>query len=154
LMILQKLVPMTQNSTDKSFAFLFKMSYVFEKFVGKMYEEIEPCSKVQYFKKFNELELRPDIYVKDKMIIDVKYKSYDNSGLSRDDKYQMFVYGKNFVLKNTMLLYPKHQNNIERDLKLGKGDEMVNLKLRSLDLGFDGEYDSFLSEIRMRLEKM
>ena len=47
LMILQKLVPMTDNSTDKSFAFLFNMAEVFEKFVGRMYGEIDSSTQLQ-----------------------------------------------------------------------------------------------------------
>ena len=152
-MILDKLVPMTQTSQDKSFAFLFDMAKVFEKFVERMYVEIDPTAKRQYFKKFNNLHLKPDIYTKNK-IIDVKYKSYDKSGVNRDDKYQTYVYGKNFGIEDTMILYPKHKNDVHEKLKLGEGEEMVSLKLRSLDLGFDSGYDEFVGEIRERLENM
>jgi len=149
-MILQKLIPMTQNKNEKSFAFLFDMSEVFEKFVGKIYKEIEPSTKIQYSKTFNDLQLRPDIYM-DNQIIDIKYKSYDRSGITRDDKYQMFVYGVNFGIRDTMLLYPKHLNSINENLRLGKGENLIDLKLRSLDLEFDGEYGEFICEIRKRL---
>ena len=152
-MILDKLVPMTQTSQDKSFAFLFDMAKVFEKFVEKMYVEIAPTAKRQYSKSFNDLELRPDIWTENK-IIDVKYKSYDKRGVSRDDKYQMYVYGMNFGIKDTMILYPKHKNDVHEELELGKGKEMVGMELRSLDLGFDGGYDEFVGEIRNRLKKI
>ena len=153
-MILDKLVPMTQKSQDKSFAFLFDMAKVFEKFVEKMYVEIEPSAKRQHFQSFNNLNLKPDIYIKGKKIIDVKYKSYDKKGVSRDDKYQMYVYGMNFAIKDTMILYPKHKNNVREKLKLGEGEEMIRLELRSLDLGFDGGYDEFVGEIKSRLEEL
>ena len=153
LMILNRLVPMPDKSDSQSFAFLFKMSDVFEKFIENMYKSIDPSSKGQYSKTFKDLELRPDIYTEQK-IIDVKYKSYDKSGLSRDDKYQMYVYGKNFKIQNTMILYPKHINDIYKNLKLGEGNNMVDLKLRSLDLGFDGSYDKFIYKIKCRLEKI
>jgi 5-methylcytosine-specific restriction enzyme subunit McrC len=100
---------MTQKSTDKSFAFLFKMSDVFEKFIEKMYKEIDLSSIGQYSKSFGKLHLKPDIHT-DSKIIDIKYKSYDNSSLDRNDKYQMYVYGKNFAIKDTMIIYPKHIN--------------------------------------------
>ena len=150
LMILQKLVPMTQNSSDNSFAFLFDMAKVFEKFVEKMYKEIDPSSEGQYAKTFNDLQLKPDIYTEMK-IIDVKYKSYDKSGLSRDDKYQMYVYGKNFSIEDTMILYPKHKNNINKNLKLGEEGNMVRLALRSLDLQFDSGLEEYIDEMRSRI---
>lgn len=95
LMILQHLIPMVDKSQHQNFAFLFDMAEVFEKFVEKMYKEIEPSAKGQYSKTFNDLHLKPDIWTENK-IIDVKYKSYDKSGLNRIDKYQMYVYGQNF----------------------------------------------------------
>jgi len=150
LMILQKIVPMTGKSQDRSFAFLFDMAVVFEKFVGKIYKEIELSTELQVNKKFGDLQLISDIKISN-MIIDTKYKSFDNYGVSRDDKYQMFVYGRNFKVKDTMILYPKHKQKVYEDLKLGEGDEMVELRLRSLDLDFDGGYDGFVCEIKKRI---
>ena len=151
LMILQKLVPMTQTSTDKSFAFLFDMADVFEKFVGKMYKEIDSSTELQKQGNFGSLVLKPDIMTASK-IIDTKYKKVNNRGdLSVQDKYQMFVYGVNFKMKDTMLLYPKHLVDVDDNLELGKGDELVRLKMRSLDLGFDGEFNEFIIDVRNRI---
>ncbi len=153
LMILEKLVPMTGKSQDRSFSFLFDMAVVFEKFVGKMYEEVDPSTELQVNKKFGDLQLIPDIKTSS-ILIDTKYKSFDSYGVSRDDKYQMFVYGRNFEFRNTMILYPKHKRKIYENLKLGKDDEMIELRLRSLDLEFDGGYDGFIEKIKERLEKI
>jgi len=154
LMILQKLVPMTQKSSDRSFAFLFDMGKVFEKFVGRLYQEIDSSTELQKKGVFNHLHLKPDI-VMDKMIIDIKYKIVQNRGdLSTQDKYQMFVYGVNFGIKNTMLLYPKHLYDIDDDLELGKDGNMVNLRLKSLDLDFSGGYNEFIKKIKNRLENL
>ena len=154
LMILQKLIPMTERSTDKSFAFLFKMSDVFEKFVGRMYKEIDNTTQLQIEKNYGNLKLKPDIVTSNK-IIDTKYKKVDvRSDLSVQDKYQMFVYGVNFKVKDTMLLYPKHLVDVDDDLELGKGDELIKLKLQSLDLGFDGGYSAFVNEMKNRLENI
>ncbi len=151
LMILQKLVPMTQNSTDKSFAFLFDMSEVFEKFVGRMYMEIDSTTQLQKQGNFGSLVLKPDIMTANK-IIDTKYKKVnDRSDLSVQDKYQMFAYGVNFKVKDTMLLYPKHLVDVDDNLELGKGDEMVRLEMKSLDLGFDGGYDEYINNVRNKL---
>ena len=54
-----------------------------------------------------------------------------------------------------MLLYPKHNNKkVNEDLKLGKDDKIVELKMRSINLNFDGGYDEFVCEIKSRLGKL
>jgi hypothetical protein len=65
----------------------------------------------------------------------------------------MYVYGKNFK-KDTLLLYPKHLSDVYEELKLGEGDDLVRLKMKSLDLGFDGEYSDYIDEIKNRLERI
>jgi len=154
LMLLQKLVPMTQKSSDRSFAFLFDMSEVFEKFVGRLYQEIDSSTVLQKQGNYGSLVLRPDIY-SDSLIIDTKYKKIDSRGdLSVQDKYQAFVYGVNFGIKDTMLLYPKHLVDIDDSLELGRGEDLINLRIRSLDLDFSGGYDEFMEEIKERLESV
>jgi len=154
LMILQKLVPMTQKNTDRSFAFLFDMAEVFEKFVGRMYEDIDSSTQLQKQGNFGSLVLKPDIMMATK-IIDTKYKKIkDRNDLSVQDKYQMFVYGVNFKIRDTMLLYSKHLVNVDDDLELGKGDGLIRLKMQSLDLEFDGGFDGYIDEIRDRLERI
>ena len=98
--------------------------------------------------------LKPDIVTFD-MIIDTKYKKIGSrADLSAADKYQMFAYGTNFKIKNTMLLYPKHLETIFEDLKLGKDDTIVELKMRSIDLDFDGGYEEFIIEMKKRVEML
>ncbi len=152
LMILQKLVPMTNKSNEKSFAFLFDMAVVFEKFVGKLYQGLDPSTVLQKRGVFGSLVLKPDIFTKS-LIIDTKYKKISTRGdLSVQDKYQMFVYGVNFGVKDTMLLYPKYTEEINDNLELGKGEDLIRLNLRSLDLNFDAGYSAFICEIEKRLE--
>ncbi len=152
LMLLKRLIPMTNSSQDRSFAFLFDMAEVFEKFVGKIYQEVDSSTILQKPGNFGSLVLRPDIYT-ESLIIDTKYKKLDSRGdLSVQDKYQAFVYGVNFGVSDTMLLYPKHLRDIDDRLELGKGEDLIRLKLKSLDLGFDGGYWEFIDEIRDRVE--
>ena len=66
----------------------------------------------------------------------------------------MFIYGVNFGIKNTMLLYPKYIENIDDNLELGKGENLINLKMRSLDLDFNGGYSGFIEEIRNRTKEL
>jgi len=66
----------------------------------------------------------------------------------------MFAYGTNFEVKDVMLLYPKHRVNVYENLGLGKGDDLVRLKMRSLDLSTDGKFEMYVSEMRARLEEL
>lgn len=151
LLLLNKSIPLFAKD-KKSFAFLFDMNVLFESFIGKIYEDIDSSTKLQVEKNFGNLKLKPDIMTSS-MIIDTKYKKVKTKKeLSPADKYQMFVYGINFGVKNTMLLYPQHIVRVKEDLELGKNDKMIELKMRSIDLDFDGGYGEFIDIIRERLQ--
>ena len=150
LLLLKKSIPLFAKD-KKSFAFLFDMNELFEKFIGKIFKEIDPSTKLQNQKNFGNLQLKPDI-ITSNMIIDTKYKILKSrDDLATNDKYQMFVYGTNIGIKNTMLLYPKHVNKVKENLKLGEDDKMIGLKMRSVDLDFNGEYGEFVMEIKSRI---
>ncbi len=154
LMLLKKLMPLAQTSKEQSFAFLFDMAEVFEKFVGKLYVEIDSSTQLQHSKKFGNLYLKPDI-ITSTIIIDTKYKKIDSkSDLSVQDKYQMFTYGINFQKKNTMLLYPKYLFDIDEQLRLGEGDNLIKLQMKSLDLEFDGGYSEFINKMLKRMKEI
>ncbi len=156
MLLLKKSIPMFDDG-KKSFAFLFDMNELFEAFVGNIYKNIDSSVILQNERNFGNLKLIPDV-VCDDLIIDIKYKLVKDKGdLKRDDKYQIFVYGTNFEINNTMLLYPKHNSNSMNDtkpLKLGKDVKMVELKMRTVDLDFDGGYDEYIDEIESRLESI
>jgi 5-methylcytosine-specific restriction enzyme subunit McrC len=154
MILLQKLIPLTGSADRRSFAFLFDMAEVFEKFVGRLMQEIDPTARPQVQRNFGNLQLKPDI-VTERMIIDTKYKSVKTKEeLATHDKYQMFAYGLNFRKSDVMLLYPKHRVDVKEDLVLGEGENVVRLQMRSLDLGFDGGYSEFVEEMRRRLEEI
>jgi len=95
LILLKHLISMPNSGKDKSIAFMFNMAEVFEKFIGKLYKEIDISTKLQVKRNFGSLQLKPDILTKDK-IIDTKYKLISNrDDLAVNDKYQMFAYGVN-----------------------------------------------------------
>ncbi len=149
IMILKRYIPLF--SKDKqSFAFLFNMNELFENFVGKMI----PDAKLQNQRNFGNLALKPDIII-DNLIIDIKYKKVSNrEDLSTADKYQMYVYGKNYEIQKTMLLYPKHVDDVDENLVLGKDEECINLAMKSLDLEFDGGFEGFVVEIKKRIKEI
>lgn len=155
LLILNRLSPLVNNANEKSFSFLFDMSEVFEKFIARLYKSIDPSCISQVQKVYGNLLLKPDIIFQNK-IIDTKYKIVkDREDLKTSDKYQMYTYGMNFDIKNTMLLYPKHKYEVSENLELGKGDEMVHLKLKSIDLYSPySDYEEYINDIRNRLESL
>jgi len=154
LLVLNKSIPLFEKD-KKSFAFLFNMNELFEKFIGKIYKEIDSTTRLQNQKDFGNLRLKPDI-ITSTMIIDTKYKKVKNrDDLKVADKYQMFVYGTNFEKKDTMLLYPKHIYNVNDDLKLGIDDKIIGLKMRSIDLDCNGcGFDEYIEVIKDRLRKI
>ena len=155
MLILKSLSSQVDNSKNESFTFLFDMSEVFEKFIANLYKQIDSSTKVQIENNYENLKLKPDILT-DSLIIDTKYKLVKNKeDLKTNDKYQMFTYGINFKRKETMLLYPKHIFDVNEDLKLGKDENLVKLKMRSIDLKSDDEgFEMYLDEIRRRVEKL
>ena len=152
LLLLNRSIPLFAKD-KKSFAFLFDMNVLFERFVGRMIKELEPSAKLQSRDVYGELILKPDIIL-DRLIIDTKYKKlHVKEDIKRDDKFQMFVYGKNYGIKNTMLLYPKHLEHFDYKLVLGRDGDEVVMSVKSLDLGLDGcGYKEYIEEIRKRLE--
>jgi 5-methylcytosine-specific restriction enzyme subunit McrC len=154
LVLLKKLIPIVDKNNNKSFTFLFDMAEVFEKFIGKLYKEIDSSTKLQVQRNFGSLVLKPDI-VLDNLIIDTKYKLVKTRGdLSTQDKYQIFAYGINFKIKNCMLLYPKHLIDLDDNLILGKNEDKIYLRLKSIHLNFKGGYKDFIKEMKERLEKI
>ncbi|EDZ61479.1 putative 5-methylcytosine-specific restriction enzyme, subunit McrC [Sulfurimonas gotlandica GD1] len=153
ILLLSKSIPLFEKD-KKSFAFLFDMNILFERFIGKMIKEIEPKTKLQSYDVYGDLILKPDI-IMNNLIIDTKYKKLNSkSDIKRDDKFQMYVYGKNYNINNTMLLYPKHLESFDYSLVLGKNDDGVNMKIKSIDLNYDSAYTDYLDEIRNRLENI
>ena len=84
LLLLNKYIPLFSKD-KKSFAFLFDMNILFEKFIGKMIKEIEPNTKLQSCDTFEDLILKPDIIVND-LIIDTKYKKLSDEHKIKRDK--------------------------------------------------------------------
>jgi len=154
LLLLNKSIPLFEKD-KKSFAFLFDMNMLFERFIGKMIKELEPTTKLQSHDTFGDLTLKPDIIMND-LIIDTKYKKlHVKKDIKRDDKFQMYVYGKNYGVRNTMLLYPKHLESFDYDLVLGSDEDGVSMKIKSIDLDCgSGGYGKYIKEIKKRLEKL
>ena len=152
ILLLSKSIPLFSKD-KKSFAFLFDMNALFERFVGRMVQELHSSAKLQNQKDFGDLRLKPDI-ITDECIIDTKYKKLNSKEeIKQSDKYQMYAYGKNYNdgKSSTMLLYPKHLEHFDYDLKLGE----VMLHVRSLDLGCNGcGYEEYIEIMKIRIEEI
>ncbi|MDN5090813.1 McrC family protein [Aliarcobacter butzleri] len=154
LLLLRQSIPLF-NQDKKSFAFLFDMNVLFEKFIARIVKSLDYDAKIQNQDNFGALTLKPDIIL-ESQIIDTKYKKIKSiEDIKQSDKLQAFAYGINYGVKNVMLLYPKHLDNIKYDLVLGKDDKKVELKIRTIDLDFDGnDYRKYVDEIRKRVERL
>ena len=152
LLLLRQSIPLFHKD-KKSFAFLFDMNVLFEKFIARMVKELDNNAKIQNQDNFGDLTLKPDIILKNQ-IIDTKYKRIKSiEDIKQSDKLQAFSYGINYKVENVMLLYPKYLDNVKYDLVLGK-ESIVNLKIRTIDLNFSGNnYKEYIDEIRKRNER-
>lgn len=160
LLLLRQSIPLF-NKDKKSFAFLFDMNVLFEKFIARMVKELDSNAKIQNQDNFGDLTLKPDIIIKSKnLIIDCKYKILkENKTSSRNDRYQMYVYGNNFKLEmnfRTILLYPKNLNekdlNNKKPIYLGNNDRKVELRIRYIDLNFNEyNFEKYMEEIKNRI---
>ena len=66
----------------------------------------------------------------------------------------MFTYGTNFNIDDTMLLYPEHLHKTHENLILGVGENVIRLKLRSIDLFSNQPFKDYTNEIKDRLESL
>lgn len=151
ILLLKQLIPIFSKD-KKSFAFLFDMNMLFEKFIARIIKDLHSNAKIQNSNNFGDLTLKPDIIL-DNQIIDTKYKKLNSLSDLRDDKLQVFAYGINYKVENVMLLYPKHLDNIKYDLVLGNIENMVNLKIKCIDLNHDRNgFDEYICEIKERIK--
>ncbi|WP_151951381.1 McrC family protein [Aliarcobacter butzleri] len=150
LLLLRQSIPLF-NQDKKSFAFLFDMNVLFEKFIARMVKELDNNAKIQNQDNFGVLTLKPDIILKNQ-IIDTKYKRIKSiEDIKQSDKLQAFAYGINYNVGNVMLLYPKYKDNTDDKIILGK-ESIVNLRIKTIYLGFDrNEYKEYIEEIKERI---
>ncbi|EAI4691989.1 restriction endonuclease [Campylobacter jejuni] len=120
---------MPYHGKNEAFALLFPMEKIFEDYVAYMLKKVNPAQdiKVQNSGKYliskndeNCFMLKPDLYIKNKMILDTKWKIPNDSedekkqGIAQSDLYQMFAYACKFKIYDIKLIYPL----CERTMKL------------------------------------
>lgn len=157
-LILKHITIRFDRTGGNDWAFMFDMNVLFEQFIGKIIKSIEPATILQAENNFGNLKLKPDILIPHCLIIDTKYKKVSGKeDVKRDDKYQMYVYGKNYKIDQTMLLYPKHLIDLSesKPLDLGKQGESVMLKMRSVELQSNvSNFREYIVEMKNKIEKV
>ncbi|WP_418179033.1 McrC family protein [Aliarcobacter lanthieri] len=151
ILLLRQLIP-NFSKDKKSFAFLFDMNVLFEKFIARVFKDLDNSVKIQNKNSFGDLTLKPDIILANQ-IIDTKYKKLNSKDdIKQSDKLQAFSYGVNYKVENMMLLYPKYLENYSFDLVLGKDYKEVNLKIRCIDLNYHKDcFDDYIIKIKERI---
>lgn len=129
-LILEGYSSIGNNGDDKSFAILFEMNEVYEKYITNLLLlNLDNCIVNSQHNKYKLLRnekkdrgifsLQPDIVIeignKEKIIIDTKWKKIDSNnnrhGVKRDDFYQMYAYLTRYKNVDTViLLYPNNEN--------------------------------------------
>lgn len=144
---------------DKSFAILFEMNDVYEKYITNLlklnlnkYSVHHQHSKYKLLKNEKTdrdiFSLKPDIVIevdgKEELIIDTKWKNIDKNlnryGVKRDDFYQMYAYLTRYKdSKSAILLYPSSGNESYEYLESWYLDENKDKKIRVYTVCLDDE---------------
>ena len=119
----------TRSGGTPGFSFLFPMNVLFEEFVGRSLQKALGPGKVRLQRPSraalksetgrHRFGLRPDIVVGARgrpVVLDTKWKNPAGAP-SKDDTWQMLVYGQAYRAKRLILVYPWHR---------GIGDEGIH----------------------------
>ena len=149
LLLLKQSIPLF-NQDKKSFAFLFDMNVLFEKFIARMVKELDNNAKIQNQDNFGDLTLKPDIILKNQ-IIDTKYKKIKSiEDIKQSDKLQAFAYGINYEVDKVMFLYPRHLDSLNKTFREITIEERIN----EVQLVKGDKYEMYISnKIALNNEK-
>ena len=147
------------SEDSRNFCFLVPMEYIFEDFVfgfisGK-WPALNLSGQSTDFLATNQgsnvFQIKNDIYIKDKLIIDTKYKiraSGDGlkEGVSQSDLYQMVSYALRRNCTDVLLLYPEMKSALNApavfQIQSDMLPENLNINIRSLDITFDDIHEA------------
>lgn len=158
-MILNGYSSIGNKGDDKSFAILFEMNDVYERYITNLlrlnldkYEVHSQHSNYKLLKnEKNDRDiflLQPDIVIevegKEKVIIDTKWKKIDGSlnrhGVKREDFYQMYAYLTRYEdVKSAILLYPSSSDSSSEYLESWYLEHNKNKKIRVYEVSLYDE---------------
>ena len=142
------------SDESENFCFLIPMEYVFEDFIyGFISEKWYHLNMVNQSKSYlatsqgeKVFQIKNDIYIKNKLIIDTKYKvRYAGDGLkagvSQSDLYQMVSYAIRRNCSDVLLLYPFVHSKINQSSSFKIPSEMLNdnikIEVKNIDISFE-----------------
>lgn len=145
--IYESLSSIGEDGRLEGFSFLFEVNELYEKYIGKVVKEVEHTTELQdkskklLVKKSTNnavIQLKPDIVVPQKVIIDTKWKIIDKDknryGVAISDFYQMYAYLTRYEdIDKVILLYPLTDETMENGRVL-KSFQMANNKDKSIDI--------------------
>jgi len=147
------------SEDSRNFCFLVPMEYIFEDFIFGFISDKWPLLNIKSqstdFLALNNdspvFQIRNDIYVPGKLIIDTKYKIRRKddglkAGVSQNDLYQVVSYALRRNCKNVLLLYPHCENAANADASFQIPSDMlsgeISVLVRNLDITFDNIHEA------------
>lgn len=132
----------TFAGSEVALALLFPMEKIFESFVSAKLRRYKPDhielkiqdSQYSLFERPTEaFGIRPDLVLlndKETIVMDTKWKLLSGNlnnhyGISNQDMFQMYAYGKKYAAKKVVLLYPKSDNQPDLDISYHSKDGVI-----------------------------
>ena len=142
------------SEESRNFCFLIPMEYVFEDFIFGFISDKWPVLNLRGqstdYLALNEgksvFQIRNDIYITNKLIIDTKYKIRSTNdglkaGVNQNDLYQMVSYAIRRNCKDVLLLFPFTASSLTFPVSFqilsGMLSETLNIYVRNIDITFD-----------------
>ena len=142
------------SEESRTFCFLIPMEYVFEDFIFGFISDKWPVLNLRGqstdYLALNEgksvFQIRNDIYITNKLIIDTKYKIRSTNdglkaGVNQNDLYQMVSYAIRRNCKDVLLLFPFTASSLTFPVSFqilsGMLSETLNIYVRNIDITFD-----------------
>jgi 5-methylcytosine-specific restriction enzyme subunit McrC len=143
-----------EDEDSNNFCFLLPMEYVFEDFIFGFVSDKWPALNIRsqstdflaQCEGSSVFQIRNDIYIPDKLIIDTKYKIRSNNdglkaGVAQSDLYQMISYALRRHCSNVLLLYPATVNSSAVDATFSIPSAMlsgdISIDVRNLNIVFN-----------------
>jgi len=155
-----------ESDESKNFCFLVPMEYVFEEFlfgfISNHWPQLNIRSQSTDYLSTNKsravFQIRNDMYIKEKLIIDTKYKirhpgNDGKEGVSQNDLYQMVSYAIRRNCKEVLLIYPlcnKDSSPAQFDIPSKMYSVPIKIHIHDLDITFQ-DIRSAIETIKERI---
>lgn len=147
------------SEDSRNFCFLVPMEYIFEDFIfgfiSDKWSSLGIKSQSTDFLATNKgaqvFQIKNDMFIKDQLIIDTKYKLRGlgdglKEGVSQGDLYQMVSYAIRRNCKNAMLLYPATSATLKStplfEVPSEMLSEVINIQVQNFDITFDDIHEA------------